>query len=56
MSGTTTAIGRQVRRYPRSKWPLLAVVIKAEAQTLMARADLAAHFRSTSGFYVVPVR
>lgn len=36
----------RVRKYPRSKWPLLVVVVRAEEQLVMTRADLAAHFRS----------
>ena len=40
------SLASRVRRYPRSKWPLLALVVRADEQTIMTRADLAAHFQA----------
>lgn len=39
-------LARRVRRYPRAKWPLLALVVRADEQIIMTRADLAAHFKA----------
>ena len=39
-------LAAKVRKYPRSKWPLLALVVRADEQTIMTRADLAAHFKA----------
>lgn len=33
------------RRFPRSRWPLLVIVVRAEGQRIQPRADLAAWFR-----------
>ena len=40
------SLASKVRRYPRSKWPLLALVVRADEQTIVTRADLSAHFRA----------
>lgn len=39
-------LAAKVRRYPRARWPLLALVVRADEQTIMTRADLAAHFQA----------
>lgn len=39
-------LAAKVHRYPRAKWPLLVVVVRADEQAIMTRADLAAHFRT----------